>query len=212
MAKDYAKKNRDKRSSSSNDQSSGKLWLVALVLIGCFVLGLVYLKQQNERLELASQQTAEVPPAQKTHAVKSPPAATAPPAKTTPRFDFYNMLPKVAVPAPSDNGQQPTTLPAPINNQPAPAPAVVPPVTAPVNAAPARGYIIQVGLFKDYAAADELKAEVTLQGFEAHINTLTKNGVTSYRVWLGPFTTRTDAQQTQQNLEANQLKGVLIKE
>jgi cell division protein FtsN len=84
----------------------------------------------------------------------------------------------------------------------------------PGNTAPVENvrYVLSVGTFKDYATADEERAKLVLQGVEANIKKIQKNGQTLYRVWMGPYTSLKSAQQQQKRLQANLIKATLIKE
>lgn len=93
------------------------------------------------------------------------------------RFDFYTLLPTMSVdPLSSETGH-----------------------AAKKNAIP---YILQAGSFKTHEQADQLRAALALQGFEARIQFVHINAAESwYRVYMGPFNTKADALEMQQNLE-----------
>lgn len=280
MPRDYAKSSRQRsrrRAPARNESGNGKLWLVALLLMGLFAAGLFYLKQQKEHLT-SIQAAAE--------AAQTAADAHKPPAKKTavqPRFDFYTMLPKAQVQAPSEPDQEtanaappPTTTQAPqqtsANNPVAvaaspqsvatAAPAVVastpqpranpattepqseetvvaptpqihanpaastpssqvvitpPPTTEAIKPAPSTlattpQFILQLGIFKEYASADELKAQAVLQGFDVNITPFKHDSTTLYRVWVGPYKTHLDAKQQQKNLLQNQINSTLMKD
>lgn len=214
MRKDYAKtktKNQPKkryRGKAKGSTLEGKLWLLACVLIGLFILGLFYLKKEEAKLAKKSLPTA----------VTSATAATKS-SITTPRFDFYTMLP---------SGKVNTTSIASITSATTPAKVAIP-VTARDQVAlltkqqleetsqetprphPLGLFILQLGLFKNFSLADEQKAQLVLLGIEAKVKTIKKNGVW-YQVWLGPYKSSAQAQKMQQKLKANQIKSVVIKE
>ena len=100
------------------------------------------------------------------------------------RFDFYTLLPTMGVDPLLINPVQPskkTTLP----------------------------YILQAGSFKTQAQADQLKAALTLQGLEAHIQIVNVNAAESwYRVYMGPFDTKASALSVQQSLENGPGQGL----
>lgn len=73
-------------------------------------------------------------------------------------------------------------------------------------------YLVVMGTFKNYSGADELRAQLALQSIEADIKRIQKNGSNLFRVCLGPYTTLKAAQKQQQQLQANQIKSVLVKE
>lgn len=72
-------------------------------------------------------------------------------------------------------------------------------------------YIVQAGIFQDLPLADELKAKLTLQGFNTHIQKVqTQEGQTWFRVTLGPFTTESSALNHKKRLEEQKIHGILI--
>ncbi|MBI2792705.1 MAG: SPOR domain-containing protein [Gammaproteobacteria bacterium] len=74
-------------------------------------------------------------------------------------------------------------------------------------------YIIQVGSFRSLAQAEELKAQLAFSGFEASIQTF-KMGAkdTRYRVFIGPFESKDQADSQQYKLEqAQSLHSVVMK-
>jgi len=70
-------------------------------------------------------------------------------------------------------------------------------------------YIVQLGVFKNHATADQFKAQLVMQGYEAKIKTTKKN---LYRVWLGPYPTLAAAKDQQHALEENHIKSRISKE
>lgn len=219
MPRDYAKSSRPRaRRRPAPKKQSNKLWLVAVALTALFVAGLVFLKQENIRL---SGQRPLLTTTQPHSAAVHTNATTATTTATSPRFDFYTMLPKVhvttnqeqqreqeqqlaattATPVTSGtNNASSTSSATPSSNSQIASPPT--PVTA--------SYILQLGVFKEYAAADELKAQVVLLGFEANVKAIKQNSL--YRVWIGPFKTRMEAKAQQKGLTANQIKSALVKE
>jgi cell division protein FtsN len=74
-------------------------------------------------------------------------------------------------------------------------------------------YIIQTGSFRSLAQAEELKAQLAFSGFEASIQTF-KMGAkdTRYRVFIGPFESKDQADTQQYKLEqAQELHSVVMK-
>ncbi|VVD85096.1 SPOR domain-containing protein [Pandoraea eparura] len=66
---------------------------------------------------------------------------------------------------------------------------VAPPTTPPASATDSAntGYYLQVGAFKSQNDAEQLRAKLTLSGFEAKVTQRDANGLTLYRVRLGPY-------------------------
>lgn len=73
-------------------------------------------------------------------------------------------------------------------------------------------YFLQVGSFKNVADADNLKAKLALQGFEAIVQTATipEKG-TWHRVRVGPFNNIDSINKMRDQLTANNFKADLIK-
>lgn len=228
MARDYAKTTRNRSRRPAPKSGGGKLWLLAILLICLFVLGLAYLKQQAAHL-IRLQTVKET--VKTSTAARHPVASTTSPTSTQTHFDFYTLLPKTQVPAPREEAtpNKPVTPPpsasalntaenqqlnessvnaantATIIQSQSKVSVTTPPPTS-------NNYALQLGVFKDFASADELKAQVVLQGFEVTITPIKKTAGTLYRVWTGPYQSRVLAQQQQKNLQENQIKSEIIKQ
>ncbi len=57
------------------------------------------------------------------------------------------------------------------------------------------GYVVQVASFQRPQDAERLKAALIMSGFEVQVQTVAQQRVNWYRVVLGPFASRADAQQ-----------------
>ncbi|MDM8355350.1 SPOR domain-containing protein [Pandoraea communis] len=99
----------------------------------------------------------------------TPPTASAPTAPATP--------PAHTKPSPADILNGKSTVPV--------APPTTPPASATDNAN--TGYYLQVGAFKSQTDAEQLRAKLALSGFEAKVTQRDANGLTLYRVRLGPY-------------------------
>lgn len=109
----------------------------------------------------------------------TPPPASAPAA------------PGPTKPSPSDilNGR--STVPV--------APPTTPPASATDNAN--TGYYLQVGAFKSQNDAEQLRAKLTLSGFDAKVTQRDANGLTLYRVRLGPYGKLDEMNRVRQRLQ-----------
>jgi len=79
-----------------------------------------------------------------------------------------------------------------------------------IIAAPTK-YLLQVKIFNEIDTADELKAKLTLAGFDAKIEPIKKDNGTWYRIVMGPFNSEQQASEQQrllakQNISSNVLK------
>ena len=139
-------------------------------------------------------------------------AKAAPPAPAKSNFDFYTALSEKEVVIPdselsakakaeqqrkqqaqtnaANNGAQ-TTPPAPVSSG---------------------RYLLQVTATSDAAAADALKAKLTLLGFSAKVYTSTVDGKTLHRVRLGPFATASETESSKRSLADNGINSIPVKE
>ena len=106
---------------------------------------------------------------------------------------FYRLLPKAEVrvdepepPADAPAAASGTADPPPSDSQPGPA--------APTGPPAAPGFQVQVGSFRVWKKADELRASLSLGGFESAIHTTNTPTGTWHRVQLGPFRAREAAE------------------
>lgn len=133
-------------------------------------------------------------------AVKAAPPPTTPPATTT------------ASPAPATRAA----------SSPAAAPAAKP-ATAPAAAASAAivkstkpgtdafTYFVQVGAYARPEDAEQQRARVGLMGMSAKVTEREQSGRTVYRVRLGPFDRKDDADAAQQRLAGNGVEAALVR-
>ena len=131
-----------------------------------------------------------------------------------PKFEFYTLLAKErvagAAPAPAAvvaAVEQPVAvLPAKTPSLPLHAPLAPVASAGPIPAAVAKipamvannnkdAYLIQVGSFKSLQEAERMKATLAMKGFDVKLSTTTQQRLTWYRVTVGPFASRVQAQQ-----------------
>lgn len=73
-------------------------------------------------------------------------------------------------------------------------------------------YVLQVGSFKEFQAADEIKARLALMGVTADIQRVVINGQdVRHRVRIGPYKNSSQLQQAKDRLLANDLDFMLLK-
>lgn len=122
-------------------------------------------------------------------------------------------LPSVASPAPSG------TAPAAAGSAPAARdPAAIlsgAPATAPTtstSSAPAAfSYLVQVGAYTRAPDAEAQRAALAMQGFTAKVHEREQAGRTVYRVRLGPFDTKAEADALQLKLQGAGIEGQLVR-
>lgn len=173
---------------------SGWVWLITGLLLGGFIVSLVWLSGQSENSggEWIGAKP-DRPPQGLLHDGDKPARRVEVPAPPKPRFDFYNMLPKdeIVVTDEELDERRPATSKQRANDD-----AV---------------YLVQVGSFKRNADADRLKAQLALLGIEAQVVSA-KIGPqdTRYRVRSGPYSGRAALDQARARMADNGLKGIVI--
>lgn len=83
------------------------------------------------------------------------------------------------------------------------------------SAAPAAAdgfsYFVQAGAFRTQADADAQRAKLAMLGWEARISEREQNGRPVFRVRVGPFTKRGDAEQLKQKLDGAGVDSALVR-
>lgn len=232
-----AAKKRKGRSGASSTGSSrmggqqvpGWLWLVAGVAVGVFVSFLVKLAgapasaptpvalNADKAARTAPLETSAKGAAAKNAATRNiDPAATAidnpgdkpaqkkdkdaEPSKPATKFDFYTLLPEREVIVPNEReaiktGDKPKT---PAGDTPA--------------AETEEPLFLQVGSFRAASEADKRRAQIILLGLEAKVEAVQANGDTWYRVQAGPFTSREKLSKARNQLSAQGIESLLLKQ
>jgi len=72
-------------------------------------------------------------------------------------------------------------------------------------------YFIQAGAFRTPEDAEQQRARLTLMGFQAKISEREQSGRTVYRVRLGPFDKKDDAEKTKDKLDNNSIETALVR-
>lgn len=160
--------------------------LIAILLGGLALFDALMTPQAPPAAPAPSAPPAPMPekPAEPAQPVEEPKPAEAP--KDEPERTETPLAP--APPAQPRAEVAPAATPAP---RPAP-PAVKKPETGASTAVPARGYLLQVGVFGDAANAEEVRARLTLAGIPSQIEA---------RVQAGPFKTRAEAAEARRKLQ-----------
>ncbi len=71
-------------------------------------------------------------------------------------------------------------------------------------------YLIQVGSFRSESDADGLRAQLTLLGLEAEVQTVTVNETTWHRVRVGPYDSARDADAARRRLQDNGHEAMVL--
>lgn len=72
-------------------------------------------------------------------------------------------------------------------------------------------YYVQVGVFRTVEAAESQRAKLSLGGVEAKVSEREQSGRTVFRVRVGPFDRKDDADQAKEKLEASGLETALVR-
>lgn len=72
-------------------------------------------------------------------------------------------------------------------------------------------YFVQVGAFRNRADAEAQRAKLAMLNLQARVSEREQNGLPMFRVRLGPFAERADAEQTQRNLRDAGMDASLVR-
>ncbi|KTD48565.1 Sporulation domain-containing protein [Legionella rubrilucens] len=228
MARDYGRKGNNSRHKSSAPRQF--LWIIASFLSGYLaatVFDVTSLSNWINKNVLAEQEKAAAPA----------PAVVKHDERPKPKFEFYTLLSKDNS-APVTNHAA-TTASAPPKPMPTPAtppavagqsvgqaavhagqPAVAVVESKPIlDARPAaptpqahESYLVQVAAFNRRQDAERLKALLVLKGFDVSITTIVQNRTNWFRVIIGPFHSRSEAEKAQTDVaRTERIKGIIRK-
>ena len=137
----------------------------------------------------------------------SPPAAAGPTAGVA------------AVPVSPPAAASPTPVPSdPLGDlakaragKPAPAGAATAAAPTAAGAVDPFDYFIQAGAFRTQSDADAQRAKLAMLGWEARVNEREQSGRTVFRVRIGPFVKRIDAEQLKEKLDGAGIETALVR-
>lgn len=208
MARDY--KNRSSRKGAAGNRMTGLLTFVAGLVTGlCVAIGFVLVKglpdlqtgdgQQQPLVITTSPDKDKAEAKAKTEDQESDTANT----KSSPKFDFYTILPEMEVSVPEWEDE--TDVPA-TEEKAAPEDA---PATSTVAE---EKYILQIGSFRQPDEADRVKARLALLGIGAEIQRVViDGGDVWHRVRAGPYEDPAQLKQMRQRLIENDVDFMLLK-
>lgn len=192
MARDY--KNRAQRGKQrKREGGSAGRWLAAGLLIVLFMAFLGFLRSTTPPDSRPMRvQPVEIPP--KAETKKPPSAAKKQPAKprsSTPRFDFYTILPEKEVVTPEHEIKTRKR-------------------EEKLGKAKMRSYSLQAGSFRNLGDADKRKAQLALLGIEARIETALVDGKQWNRVKIGPYSSMSRVDKVRSQLRQNHIDVVVL--
>lgn len=188
MSRDY--KNVSKKRKEPNPLVGNLISFATGLSVGLFIAFLVYLNKIHifDQLGLtgllASHQAKQAAPTEVASKKKVP----------SPTFDFYKILPNKEINISEYVAEdQPSAKPE-------------------TDSSDNDMYVLQVGSFKDYEAADSVKAKLALLGIVPEIQRVVINGQdVRYRVRVGPFKDREKLAQVRYRLKENEMNFMLLK-
>jgi len=191
MPKDY--KNINHAKSAPAMRLHGAVPFATGLMIGLFVALIVYLKEHQPGFFIPEPPELVIKDTRGNQADSREEESTGS-GIPEPQFDFYQILPNLEVNVSeweTDEDEQ---------------------VYAENTADESSVYILQVGSFSEYVAADEVKARLALLGIPADIQRVVINGRDiRHRVRIGPYTDPEKLHEARDRLVANGLEFMLLK-
>jgi len=188
MPKDY-KNIKSKKTAKSGGNSNQLKSFFAGLTVGLCVAIIVYFYQHD-----LGQQTQIIPPRVTVENPEAEPGQSD--DNPPPSFDFYQILPNMEVNVSEWEAEDGEV----IKEQAEP------------SAEKSGIYILQIGSFKQYDAADEVKAKLALMGISADIQRVVINGKDiRHRVRIGPYRDSEKLSMVRQQLTENDLNFMLLK-
>ena len=188
MPKDYKNTKSTKKAKPDSNSSQLKSFFAGLT-VGLCVAIIVYFYQHDlgkQTQIIQPRVTVETPEPEPSQTDDTPP----------PSFDFYQILPNMEVNVSEWEAEQGEDI-----EEHAEPSAENPGI-----------YILQIGSFKQYDAADEVKAKLALMGIEADIQRVVINGKDiRHRVRVGPYRDSEKLSMVRQQLTENSLNYILLK-
>jgi cell division protein FtsN len=114
--------------------------------------------------------------------------------QTKSRYDFFTVLPEMEVVVPEQE----------LNNR-------VKPSTPEAASNDPDSYLLQVGSFKSAQDADQMKAQLALNGIVAEVQSVTVNDATWHRVRVGPVQGARAADELRRRLQNNGIDSLVMK-
>jgi cell division protein FtsN len=198
----------------------GWFWLVCGLVIGGFMVFLFSLEPGKDDIKRER-------PEQARNTQQAKPAQPKPAEQAKPKYDFYTLLPESEVilppqaieptPPPKAPEQKPVTPEEAKKIDEARALAALSGLTPPPPPVVAKGpvtsqFFLQAGSFRRKEDANNLRAQLILQGQNVQVESGTVREETWYRVLVGPFATREQLGQAQKSLAASGYSNLLLQQ
>ncbi len=129
-----------------------------------------------------------------------PGVAAEPAEPPRPKYDFYTVLPELDQVIPDAELTEQAAAPVPAPSDPA------------EPATPAGRYFLQAGSFRDSGDAETLKAKLAMTGMRAGVTPVNINGVSWFRVRVGPFDNAQALDGAKRQLGADGIQAIALRE
>jgi cell division protein FtsN len=207
MSYDYAKDKNKKKPVKKNQKSSGRQPIPGWIM---FFSGVAFTVFAQFLFHLTQVDT----PAQTTNPENSV-AGMEEPAHKKPTINFYNQLKTMEVKVPGDESETPETSVQPAAESVTQAATDATAKTDAVNTEKTEATVkqfLQAGSYKSAADADTQRAALSLLGVKSGTETKTNaDGITYYRVMVGPFTSATELEKARSTLNSNNVPTMTVK-
>lgn len=191
MPRDYKNMKKKKASAPIKNRFSNVFSFFTGLSVGLFIAVIVYFYGHNATIKSNNTLLVSESVTEKTTEVNDESIAQLP----EPQFDFYQILPNKEVNISEWESVEEEEVIAKNNDKRQPT-----------------MFVLQVGSFKEYQSADEIKAKLALMGVTADIQRVVINGQdVRHRVRVGPYKNTNKLQQTRDRLLANDLDFMLLK-
>ncbi|WP_018139011.1 MULTISPECIES: SPOR domain-containing protein [unclassified Thioalkalivibrio] len=169
----------------------GWVWMFAGLLIGLGIAAVLYLQGADRSPDIGALFGEPEPPAERAPAAEPERL----PTDDEPRFRYYELLPEDEVRVPRGEREVPQDQ-------------VVPPPASPAEGDPV---ILQIGSFRRFEQADEMKARISLLGLSPQVHEVEIEGDTWHRVFVGPFTQEDDVNRALDRLRSENIEALRLR-
>tara|TARA_R110000782_G_scaffold209214_4_gene297435 strand:+ start:3276 stop:3866 length:591 start_codon:yes stop_codon:yes gene_type:complete len=190
VSRDY-KNIKPKKPAPLTQRFSGALSFLTGLSLGLFIAVIVYFHEHSASIEKTNPLLVNSPVVDDSNISEDNNEDIA--QLPEPQFDFYKILPDKEVNISEWESVEEETTSTQQNDQPV-------------------MFVLQVGSFKQFGAADEIKAKLAMMGVTADIQRVVINGQdVRHRVRIGPYKNTNKLQQARDRLLANDLDFMLLK-
>ena len=190
MARNASPKRDASRQTASRRQVPGWVWMFSGIVTGLFIAFLVH---------LANLQREQGPTERTPRVAGEEPGGN---GSSSPRFDFYAVLPQMEVILPKSESEEERQRDAPRRAEEGER----------VEHRHQERFLLQAGSFRRSEDADRRRAELILEGFDAHLQPVRmESGDTWHRVMIGPFSNANTMHRAQDQLARNGIETLAIR-